>query len=106
MLKYQIDDAIQIISVSVNYTVNKIPQARIIIADGDMPNQDFPVSNRDDFKPGSEIKIEAGYGGQQEAIFNGIVIKHGIKITGDNYSRLVIECRDKAIRRTATSSPR
>ena len=96
----QIDDAIQIISVSVNYTVNKIPQARIIIADGDMPNQDFPISNQDDFKPGSEIKIEAGYGGQQEAIFSGIVIRHGIKITGDNYSRLVVECRDKAVAMT------
>ncbi|MGD8590412.1 MAG: type VI secretion system tip protein VgrG [Chromatiales bacterium] len=96
----QIDDAIQIISLSVNYTINKIPQARIIIADGDMPNQDFPVSNQDDFKPGSEITIEAGYGGEQEAIFKGIVIKHGIKITGDNYSRLVIECRDKAVAMT------
>jgi Rhs element Vgr protein len=65
-----------------------------------MPNQDFPVSNQDDFKPGSEIKIEAGYGGQQEAIFSGIVVKHGIKITGDNYSRLVVECRDKAVAMT------
>jgi Rhs element Vgr protein len=96
----EIDEAIRIISVSVIYTVNKIPQARIVIADGDMPNQDFPISNQDDFKPGSEIKIEAGYGGQQEAIFNGVVIKHSIKITGDNYSRLVIDCRDKAVAMT------
>lgn len=96
----QIDEAIQVASVSVSKTINKIPYAKIVLLDGDMPNKDFPVSNSDDFKPGSEIKINAGYGQSEETIFQGIVVKHGIKITGDNFSRLVIECRDKAVAMT------
>ena len=96
----QIDEAIQIASVSINKAINKIPHAKIVVLDGDMPNKDFPISNSDDFKPGSEIEINAGYDQTEETIFKGVVIKHGIKITGDNYSRLVIECRDKAVAMT------
>jgi Rhs element Vgr protein len=93
----QIDETIQVISVLVNKAINRIPQAKLVLIDGDMPERDFPVSNDDAFKPGSEIKINAGYDESEETIFEGIVIKHGIKITGDNFSRLVIECRDKAV---------
>jgi Rhs element Vgr protein len=96
----QIDEAIDIASVAVTRTVNKIPYARIEMLDGDMPGQDFPVSNSDAFKPGSEIEIKAGYGDSEESIFKGIIVRHGIKITGDNYSRLIIECRDKALKMT------
>ncbi|MCH8987730.1 MAG: type VI secretion system tip protein VgrG [Chloroflexi bacterium] len=91
---------IGIVSVSVEKAVNRIPSARIVLLDGDMPNQDFPLSNTDDFKPGSEIQIDAGYMQQVETIFKGVVVKHGIKITGNNYSRLVIECQDKAVAMT------
>jgi Rhs element Vgr protein len=95
-----IDDSIAVSSVSVTNTINKIPYAKIVLFDGDMPNKDFPVSNSNDFKPGSEIKINAGYGQSEETIFQGIVVKHGIKISSDNSSRLVIECRDKAVAMT------
>ena len=96
----QVSDAINIASVSVTNAINKIPYARIELLDGDMPNKDFPISNSDDFKPGKEIKINAGYGDSEDTIFQGIVVKHGIKIAGDNNSSLVIECRDKAVAMT------
>ena len=92
----RIDDAINIVSISVTTAINKIPYARIEMLDGDMPNKDFPISSSDDFKPGKEIKINAGYGDSEDTIFQGIVVRHGIKISWDNNSRLVIECRDKA----------
>lgn len=96
----QISDAIEIVSISVTSSINKIPYARIELLDGDMPNKDFPVSNSDDFKPGSEIRIDVGYGKTADTIFKGIVVRHGIKISGDNNSRLVVECRDKAVAMT------
>ena len=95
-----IDDAIQIVSVSVTKTINKIPYARIELLDGDMPDKDFPVSNSKPFRPGNEIEIKAGYGDADESLFKGIIVRHGIKITGDNDSRLVIECRDEAVKMT------
>lgn len=92
----QLDDSIQVVSVAVSKATSRIPLARIVLLDGDMPEQDFPLSNSDSFKPGAEIEIKAGYDQDEESIFQGVVVKHGIKISGGNYSRLVIECRDKA----------
>ncbi|MEN8128668.1 MAG: type VI secretion system tip protein VgrG [Pseudomonadota bacterium] len=93
----QLDESIQIVSVAISKMINKIPMATIVLLDGDMPEQDFPVSNAEHLKPGAEIKINAGYDQNEETLFQGIVVKHGIKISGNNYARLIIECRDKAV---------
>ncbi len=93
-------ETVQIISVSVSRTVNAIPSARLVVADGDMPEQKFPVSEKNVFKPGAAITISAGYGDNESSIFEGIVVRHGMKITGANNARLVIECRDKAVAMT------
>jgi len=95
-----IDPSVGVASVIVNSSVNKIPNARIELLDGDMPDTTFPLSDGNDFDPGKEIKIEVGYGQQSDVIFEGIVVKHSIKISGNNDSRLIIECRDKAVKMT------
>lgn len=96
----KIPDSIQVISVTINRSINKVPFAKIVLIDGDMPEQDFPVSNSDNFKPGKKITISAGYGQDEETLFKGLVVKHGIKIDGNNESRLIIECRDEAVKLT------
>jgi Rhs element Vgr protein len=96
----QMNETYQVVFVSVVQAINKIPYAKITLLDGDMPDQDFPISNSADFMPGSEIKINAGYGQDEETIYQGIVVKHGIKVSGNNDSRLIIECRDKAVAMT------
>ena len=93
-------ETIQVISVLVSRRVNAIPSAQLVVLDGDMPGQTFPVSEKDLFKPGAAISISAGYGETETSIFEGIVVRHGIKITGDNDTRLLVECRDKAVRMT------
>lgn len=93
-------DNVQVVSVSVTKAVNRIPTARIVMLDGDMPNQDFPVSNTEEFTPGTEIEVKAGYDDTEESIFKGVVVRHGIKVGGDNYARLVVDCQDGAVRMT------
>lgn len=93
-------DDIQVVSVLVSRSINRIPYAKIVLLDGDMPNQDFPLSNSADFQPGAEIKINAGYDQDEQTLFEGVVVKHGIKISGENEARLLIECRDKAVKLT------
>ncbi len=95
-----IDKAVKILSVSVTKAVNKIPYARIELSDGDMEEKKFPLSDSPTFKPGSKIDIKAGYGDADELIFSGIVVRHGIKMSGNNDSRLIIECRDEAVKMT------
>ncbi len=93
----KLKDSIKIVSVEVDKAINLIPVARITMLDGDMPNKNFPVSDTNDFEPGNTIKIAAGYKDDEKTIFEGVVVKHNLKITGDNYSRLYIECRDQAM---------
>jgi len=86
----------RILQVDVMREVNRIPSAKLIIADGDPALQDFEVSNSADFIPGKAIEIQAGYALSEETIFKGIIIKHGIKVSSFQSSVLVIECRDEA----------
>ncbi|HEX4164613.1 MAG TPA: type VI secretion system tip protein VgrG [Bryobacteraceae bacterium] len=90
-------ETVEVVSVTVSSAINKIPSAEIVVIDGDMPAQTFEVTDDNAFKPGSEIEISAGYEDALETIFKGIVVRQGIRISGDNYSRLVVECRDKAV---------
>jgi len=88
-----------VLSIVVDKEVNRITCATIIIVDGEASKQSFEVSNKADFEPGKEIEIKAGYRSNEETIFKGIVIRHGIKVRS-NTSVLVIECRDKAVKTT------
>src|SRR3569832_395663 len=82
-------------SVTVERMANTIPFARIVLSDGDMADESFPISDAQ-FKPGTPIRIDAGWSDTQSTIFEGVVMRHGLKISGANNARLVIECRDKA----------
>jgi Rhs element Vgr protein len=94
-----IPGTVGIVSVSVKKAVNKIPYAKIIALDGDMPNKAFPVADADHFKPGTPIKISAGYGDEETPIFEGVVVALGIEVQ-DTVSHLIVECRDKAVAMT------
>ena len=95
-----IADTLELISATVRRAVNTVPSARLVFIDGDMPNETFPASDGATFAPGAAIKISAGYGDTETAIFEGIVVKHGISISGQNDARLTVECRDKAVKMT------
>jgi Rhs element Vgr protein len=96
----EIDDSYGIFSVLIRKKINAIPYARMVFQDGDSAEGDFPLSNKNTFKPGTAIKINAGYGTEQDTLFEGIVVKHGIKIASGNASRLIVEARDKSVKMT------
>ncbi len=96
----EIDKSYFVQSISVTKAVNKIPSATIEIVDGSTADEDFPISNKDDFAPGAEIEIEAGYQSENTVIFKGLVVKHGIRALGDSGSFLVLECRDESVKMT------
>ncbi|MTI89276.1 MAG: type VI secretion system tip protein VgrG [Balneolaceae bacterium] len=95
----EIDQTYQLSEIEVGKAVNKVPYAQIILFDGSSAKADFPISNKDDFLPGKEIEIKAGYQSTNTTIFKGIITKHGVRIH-KNKSVLVIECRDKAVKMT------
>lgn len=93
------------LSLVVNKEVNRISSATLIFLDGEPAKESFALSNQPLFEPGREIEIKAGYRGDEETLFKGIVVKHGIKVRKQT-SVLVVECRDKAAKMTAATRSR
>jgi phage protein D len=91
---------VEVVSIEIQHCINRISTATLVINDGDMPNADFPLSAGATFKPGTEIKIQLGYDQTLTDVFSGVIIKHSIKINGNNAARLIIECKDKALAMT------
>lgn len=92
----QIDSAFRVMSIYVGKEVNRIPNAEITLLDGDAASEDFTVSNADDFIPGKQIEIQAGYENHTDTIFKGIIVKHGIKVLQNESSTLNISAKHKA----------
>jgi Rhs element Vgr protein len=85
-------------SIIVLKEVNKIASAFIQLADGGYADSsEFTISDSGNFNPGSLIEISAGYASDEEVVFKGIVIRHGLKINRGNFS-LEIECKDIAVK--------
>lgn len=86
-------------SIVVEKAVNRISSARVIFIDGDSASEQFQASNESLFIPGKELEITCGYESDTYTLFKGVIIKHSIKIRTST-SKLIIECRDKAIAMT------
>jgi Rhs element Vgr protein len=97
-----IKDNLEIISVYVLHEINKISIAEIVLnGEIDIENATLEASDGDDFAPGNEIKITAGYGDKGEkAIFEGVIVKHGIDINAVTSYSLRLFCKHKAVRMT------
>lgn len=94
------DETYQVVDVLIEKAANRIPWAKIELTDGSIAEADFPVSNTETFSPGAKVAIQAGYGQQTDKIFEGIVIQHKIQILPENDARLIVECRDVAVKMT------
>lgn len=101
----EISGEFHVLSVSVTKELNRIPSATIHLRDGEASKSTFAVSNSDHFIPGKNIEIQIGYRSQNQSVFKGIVVKHGIKIRKDG-SLLTVECRDKAVKMSSAVKSR
>ena len=80
----------RVLSVKVSHIAYKIPEAEIILLDGDVSTETFAASNGSELIPGVEIEIKAGYHGQEETIFKGMIVKQGIQILQGQSSSISI----------------
>lgn len=97
----KISDRYPVMSISVESGINKIPSADIVLLDGDPASRDFPISDSDDFFPGSKIVISAVYDrGAETVLFSGIVQKHSIKADSGSNPTISVNCKHEAIKMT------
>ncbi|KAA3438754.1 type VI secretion system tip protein VgrG [Rufibacter hautae] len=95
----QVSDTVHVISLVVTREVNRIPTATLVMLDGEAAAETFALSDQDLFVPGKKIEIKAGYRGQDETLFKGLVVRHSIKVR-ENGSFLTVECKDEAVKMT------
>lgn len=98
----ELSNEITVSQLTIHKSFNKIAYAKAVFVDGTVASRDFVLSNDDKFKPGSEIKIQLGFDGHAVTVFEGIIVKHGIKIKQVGSSLLMIEAKDKAIKLTGS----
>ena len=97
---HAIPEMLQVYAVTITKETNRIPSAKLIDIDGEPSKTDFSVSSGTEFVPGKEIEIFAGQQSNEDSVFKGIIVKHGIAVKKGGRSQLQIECKDKSFRMT------
>jgi Rhs element Vgr protein len=91
-----------VMSIVVQRSVNKIPVAQLTLLDGDAADRDFEASSKGPFDPGKKVTIKLGYEQKEESVFEGIIVKHSVKIRGNQPSVLILELKDEVVKTTIT----
>ncbi|MGC1302613.1 MAG: type VI secretion system tip protein VgrG [Caulobacteraceae bacterium] len=95
-----IPDAVRLYSVRIKRGANTIPTAQIVLDDGMMTTGEWAIADGSLFTPGAKIDIRAGYRDAEADLFKGVAVKLAVRISGDNFSRLIVHCQDAAVRMT------
>ncbi len=96
----ELSNEVLLLQLVVTKLYNKIASAKLVFQDGAADIRDFPLSNDSDYKPGNAVKVQLGYDGNVDTVFEGIIVKHGVKVQASGVSILVIEAKDKAVKLT------
>lgn len=95
-----VPEEIDFFSIEVEKRINKISRCLLNVKDGKASTSKFDTSSSDQFLPGADVSIEAGYDSKNKVVFQGIITGQSIKINDEVGSTLEVECRDKAIKMT------
>ncbi|TDX32506.1 phage baseplate assembly protein V [Rhodovulum visakhapatnamense] len=94
-------DTVGVVSIRVETELNRVPEAVVTLADGSVAEQEFPLTDADTAKPGSEIEISAQFGSNTaQTLFTGIVTGLRLRIRSGSGGQLELSCRDKAVKLT------
>ncbi|MBE9009586.1 type VI secretion system tip protein VgrG [Pseudanabaenaceae cyanobacterium LEGE 13415] len=89
-----------ILSVTVDRIVNRVPTARVVLRDGSAAEENFSASEGSDLVPGKTVSIAIGYDGNDQQMFQGLIVQQAIKIGANGDSILTLHCKDAATRLT------
>lgn len=92
-----LNSSYQLISLDIWTGVNKIPKARLVLADGSPNQATFPISETTALIPGAALEISLGYDDEASPVFAGLVYQQGIEVVQDGFSTLIVEAADRAM---------
>jgi Rhs element Vgr protein len=101
----KLDPKQQIVAVDVMHEANRIPDARLVLIDGEPSKQKFELADSDFFQPGGELEIKLRYETEPSkdfTVYKGILIKQQLHANEEGFL-LTVESKHKAI---ALTTPR
>ena len=99
-----IPDTCIVTAIDVLHEVNRIPVARVTLADGSLVDMEFAASASKTFAPGGTIEILAGYHAQNKPIFKGLILRQNLRFDLGRSSALTLICNDEAVKATIRRS--
>lgn len=87
--------------IQVTREVNRLGSAQIVLSDGDPSTENFAISAANTLVPGVPVQIDLGYHQDNGIVFNGIIVKYGVRVRKNGQSQLVLTCTDSAVKLTA-----
>jgi Rhs element Vgr protein len=96
-----LDPSFEILEIEVHRELNRIPQARLVLVDGDLAQRQFKLSDQKLFVPGAKVKIDLRYEGENsdQTLFEGLIVRHAVEARDDG-SLLRLELKDAAFKLT------
>lgn len=91
------DSPLNLVSMTMEHEINRIPTLTLILDDGDVAREDFETSSQDLFVPGNDLEIQFGYLADAPLVFQGVIVRHRIEMN-NGVSQLEIICKDRAYR--------
>lgn len=94
------DPTIELMSLEIRKELDRIPEARLVVLDGDVAARKFKVSDGGFFSPGKPVVIKLRYEGKPDVqVFSGVIVRQSVE-AGDNGTELKVELKDKAVAMT------
>lgn len=86
----------QLVALDVHNAVNRIGKAALVLHVRDTEWGQISVADGPVFEPGKAIAVSAGYGDDEDSIFEGMVTALQLNVDGTEGIKLAVECRDLA----------
>jgi Rhs element Vgr protein len=91
----------ELMTLEVHRELDKIPEAKLELLDGDVAKGKFEVSEGTYFAPGAKVEIKLSYGSAKPIpVFEGLVVRHTISVGGEGGSLLRVELKDATFKLT------
>ncbi|MBC7849561.1 MAG: type VI secretion system tip protein VgrG [Chitinophagaceae bacterium] len=99
----EISAAFQIMTMTLQQEINKIPSAQIVVRDGSASEENFEISDDAVFITGKKIEIDLGYHGNNKLVFKGIIITNSHRVNS-HCCEMTIDCKDERVKMSTTLS--
>ncbi|MES2328691.1 MAG: type VI secretion system tip protein VgrG [Bacteroidota bacterium] len=96
-----IKDDYGIVSINITHAINKISVAEVTLIGPIFPKSNsYPISDGADFDPGKTLEVSASFGGEEEPLFSGIIVKHTAELDAKTPYKIKLICKHKAVEMT------